>query len=276
MSHRKGQPHKQTPQAFRLVKRDTCCTWCLAANLPLTWDHVPPRTCGNSSFVRVDRLFSDVLAVPQATAKSRNGIKYATLCGGCNTKLEKYDEALGEFCKGIIGGLATVEALDRNIAVAIRPGAVVRSVLGHMLAAKLDSDNVGYDQMIRAYLDGNPLNGTLGLYFWFFPYHLTVVARDFTFTNPMHLWSVGLASVLKFFPLAFMMTMGSGDVPFDSPHQYAAYDVDEKMDISLNLELYMPPFWPERPHRMHAVTGGAAFFDAICSIDGKFARRLPR
>ena len=143
-----------------------------------------------------------------------------------------------------------------------------------MLAAKLESDDVDSDKAIREYLDGTPLSGALGLYVWFFPYHLTVVARDFTFSNVGQVWRPGFISVLKFFPLAFMMAAGSADVPFDSFHQYAACDVGEEIDFSLNLELYMPPFWPERPHRMHAVTGGAAFLDAICTIDGGFARRL--
>ncbi len=156
----------------------------------------------------------------------------------------------------------------------VQAGAVLRSVLGHLLAAKLDSDDVSTDKLIRDYLNGHALSNTLKVYYWLYPYRVTVVARDFSFQDVSNWIVVDGASVLKFFPLAFMVTNASVELPLQPLHGFAWMKATESTTLDMNLEFTMPQFWPERPNRMHVVTGGAAFSDAICSIDGHFPKKL--
>ena len=275
MTHKKGTSREPRPDVFRLKKRDGRCNRCLAQGLPLTWDHVPPKVCGNTRFVLVNRLFGDVLKTPPATSRSRNGTKYQTLCGPCNTFLGGFDEALGEFSSEIIAYASGTRDREAPFAPSIRPSAILRSVLGHLLAAKLDTDSVPIDSWIRDYLNGLPLDSRLKVYYWFFPYQLTVIARDFTFNDLSNFWNMdGLASVLKFLPLAFLVTDANVPLPFETLHQFSALAPSEAVAVPFNFEVSMTPYWPERPQRLHVVLGGAAFFDAMCSIDGHFPNTL--
>ena len=225
--------------------------------------------------VEVNRLFGDVMITPQRAAKSRNGVKYATLCQQCNNNLSDFDAALAHFSQAVVRYLYTA-ANNRDIfEVMSRPGAMTRSILGHFLAGKLESDRVPTDGWIREYLNGGALDDRLKLYYWFYPYYFTILARDFVFQDLANWWKMdGLANVMKFFPLAFMLTDSSVSLPFQTLHDLANLAPDEEQPLSVNFELAMSPFWPERPDRNHVVLGGAAFMDAICSLDGHFGRRL--
>jgi hypothetical protein len=188
--------------------------------------------------------------------------------------MSEYDAALGALSSNILSEERphTVSGIRE---VEVRAGAVLRSVLGHILAAKLESDNVAVDEWIRAYLNGQQLDPRLKVYLWLYPYHLAVVARDFVFRNIGNWWIMdGLSSVLKFLPLAFLVTDASVELPFTQLHPFASLSPTGTAKINLEYNVIMQPFWPERPDRNHVVLGGAAFFDAICTIDGYFPRTL--
>lgn len=206
--------------------------------------------------------------------RSRNGLKYATLCGGCNSKLGQYDGALAELVTITEAHLKGTDGLRTLFRPAVRPGAIVRSLLGHIMSAKLESDEVQLDCWIRDYLNGQPLNENVWIYFWLYPYPVTTVARDFVFHDGWnHGTSDGMSSVIKFFPWAFLVADEDLDLPLPTLNQFASLTPAKVISIAVNLEIYMPAFWPERPNRKHIVLGGRTFFDAVCSIDGHFPKR---
>jgi hypothetical protein len=165
-------------------------------------------------------------------------------------------------------------SIPDEITVNIRPSAVLRSVLAYIAAAKRVTDDVTLDAAIRLYLQGGELDPEIRVYLWPYPYYEIVVARDFQFVDHVNGYSLdGTASVMKFFPLAFMATDAGTPLPFDRLDQYAALPITAEVAYDINLRMVMNASWPERPDRMQSVVGGAAFVDAISSIDGRFGGR---
>jgi hypothetical protein len=274
MTRKKGEPRERRPDLFRLPKRDRRCNWCLSEDAKLTWAQVPPRACGSAQFTLINRIFGKAIKTPPPTTKARNGAAYATLCARCNERLGEFDDALVDFARATVDYVSRAASPRDSFQIEVRAGAVVRSVLGHLLAAKLESDNVPLDGWIRAYLDGASLDERLRLYFWFYPYNMIVVARDFVFRDLVSWRNMDdTASVLKFLPWAFLATGATTELPYETLHQFAATPAAETVVIEPNFEMSSPPFWPERPDRRHIITGDGAFYDAMCNIEGHFWKR---
>jgi hypothetical protein len=259
---------------LRKAADDQVCNLC-RAEATLSWDHVPPRACGNDVPVNVSRLFEPLYVIQRPSSRSYNGLRYETLCVPCNGGLSRFDHAFGELVRQIKVQLRKMNRASGVAAVQAKPAAVLRSVLSHILAAKRTTDNVSLDAAVRSYLDGGQLDSAIRLYFWPYPFYETVVARDFTFVDHVNGYSLnGIGSVMKFFPLAFMLTDASSQLSFDRLDQYAALSLDETADVSINFDMVMDPAWPERPDRMRSVAGGAAFAEAVSSLEGRFGMRL--
>ena len=105
-------------------------------------------------------MYAEELIERQVDSKSHNGLKWRTLCRPCNGDIVgRWDPALGDFTKHAEQMLSPRVVLPRSITLKIRGGAVLRSILGHMVAAKTQGDAVPVDAKIREHLLGkSPLD----------------------------------------------------------------------------------------------------------------------
>ncbi len=61
------------------------------------------------------------------------------------------------------------------------PNAIMRSVLGHLLAAKTETDKVVVDELIRpCILDpSSPIHDDIHIFYWVYSDETTIILRDF-------------------------------------------------------------------------------------------------
>jgi hypothetical protein len=161
-----------------------------------------------------------------------------------------------------------------NAQIEFRGGAVLRSILGHMLAAKQQMDAVPVDQKLRDYIMGRArLDPKIGIYWWLYPFLQTVVARDFTWVEVEGSGgkSPGLATVIKFLPLSFMIIDKNTSANFDTTklwplQQHAVLDDNSVVLQAVNRMGLIHPGWPERPIGNHLVLGGKTYSDAVTTV----------
>lgn len=121
------------PHSFKKTSEPDICNVCLKTT-KLTFDHVPPEAALPVSHAKVRPLF----ARADRPRYSQSGVKFRTLCGRCNGDRlgGDYDKALLEMCKQARRLHRNAHLIRQLPHVEIDPGKVVRSIFGHMLAAK--------------------------------------------------------------------------------------------------------------------------------------------
>lgn len=267
------KPKNNSVQPLSFKKGNNVCNICRNKE-NLTDDHVPPRCCGNDKEIVARRVYADELIARQVDARSRNGLKFRTICKPCNGDLlGSWDGALGAFAEQARLLLAENLVKPARVHLRIRAGAVLRSVLGHMLSVKVQDDDIPVDGKIRDYLLGRaPLDPSIVVYCWLYPFGPTVISRDFTFVEVVGKGgkSPGIVSVIKFFPLAFCILDARGPhgpggavTPL---HQFAELDISTEADIEMFTSPIIHPGWPERAMGNHVVLGGRAHTDSLTTL----------
>jgi hypothetical protein len=273
-STRFKQPKTNNIQRLHFKKADNTCNIC-EQKATLTDDHVPPRCCGNDKAIIARRIYAEQLIARQVDAKSLNGLKWRTLCRSCNgDRLGRWDTALGDLASKVIAFISGGPNDPAYAQIEFCGGAVLRSLLGHALAAKQEMDAVPIDRKLRDYIMGRaPLDPKVGVYWWLYPFLPTVVARDFTWVEVEGEGggSPGLATVIKFLPLGFMIIDESASANFDTSklwplHQHAAIDDNAVVGQAVNRMGLVNPGWPERPMGNHVVLGGRTYTDAVTTV----------
>jgi hypothetical protein len=261
---------KVQPLSFK--KGNNVCNICRRKS-NLTDDHIPPRCCGNDKEISARRIYAEELIAPQVDAKSRNGLKFRTLCKRCNGDLlGAWDGAVGELADQAARIVQPLIALPTTVPIAVRSGAILRSFLGHVVACKVQDDAVPIDQRIRDYLMGlAPLPASIKAYCWLYPFSPTVVSRDFTFVVAEGEGgsSPGIVSVVKFFPLAFCVLDGQGSLNgngITELHQFASMEPSDTAAIHLHRAPIVQPGWPERALGNHIVLGGRTYADSVTTV----------
>lgn len=236
----------------------------------MTWDHVPPQAGIVLQPVEIEAVYRSLTGTKREFTISQNGLKYRTLCKPCNSLLgAKYDPVLNDFAIGVGRYLYTEFHLPASLSYRTRPGALMRAVLGHLLATKSTTDASLVDQAFQPYVldEQLPLPQDLYVYYCVYPYEQTVVARDFArldTTRPRD--NMGVISVLKYFPIAYMVATGPiayglGDL---TPFGYAAPDTWASVPINLR---HIPAInWPEGIDDTTAIMTTSATKDAVRAV----------
>jgi hypothetical protein len=84
---------------------------------------------------------------------------------------------------------------------------LLKALLGHLLAAKVDIENTHFDQLAREYvLDASaPLPEAIHVFYWLYPYDCSVTIRDFGMFTPRGTFNEpAVFQTLKYFPLAYL------------------------------------------------------------------------
>jgi len=262
-------------QQLSFHKGNSICNICrLKANL--TRDHVPPKCCGNDKDVVARRIYADEMIAESIDVRARGGLRYKTLCETCNGNkvLGGWDDALGEFTAQVETIVDPALDLPQHVTFHVRAGAILRSILGHIVAAKTQDDDSALDHNIREYLLGRAqLDPEIRVYAWLYPYRPIVVARDFMFFQIAGdgLQVGGLASLIKFYPLAFCVLdheHSSIDTHFlTTLHELADTAPDASADLVVWRSPIIDPSWPQRPKGNHMVIAGKTFFDSVTTTE---------
>lgn len=226
---------------------------------PLTVDHTPPKSCGGVTAAQVRTLTQQLGNGVEGKRNTRLQTRVArrTLCERCNTLLgHQYDPALADFCRQVRTAADAVVHLPVEFRARIRPQAVIRSVLGHMVAFEPDRYLKGaVTEPLRDYiLDASrSLPDSIKVYYWFYPYQQTVHVpgaalgtlgvRGQGQIDPVFFW------LLKFYPLAFMATIDANSNPtqVESLNFFRTATVTDEHEVLVPLAPVKPSHWPELP-----------------------------
>ena len=247
--------------------KDDTCNIC-RRQAPLSWDHVPAKGGIQLSAVQIRSVFSVLTGESQKfkSSYSQNGLKYRTICKSCNETIgHKYDVTLNEFALSVGNYLSTSLSLPPIIHHPTRPTALVRSVLAHILAAKVTNDGAYFDRDIApTILDENiPIPQDLHVFYWLFPFEATVLIRDFVISY-VALGSKEVIScqLLKYFPVAYLITNASRFQDLDELTTYRNAPITEEISIPIRLSPVRPSVWPEGQDNGKIMLGGQAMLDS--------------
>jgi hypothetical protein len=247
------------------------CNICDAYG-PLTGDHIPPK--GTLRFPQVDLLhIADLLRAekPIGKRKSRrmqSGVKFRSLCSRCNSELlgARYDPALIEFTNSVSLLLKGAVAVPEVAFVNVTPGAIARSLLGHLLAVGVERRQTTpvLEAVSTFFLDTTlPLPHGLELHYWVYPYRRQIAIRDaaliasFSKSEPIAFWC------LKYFPLGFIVTWGRREQHLPNLRDFMLSGGMHPARVPVVLRNLPPQNWPEAPSDEGAVFYGEGAIGAL-------------
>ncbi|MBL7203669.1 MAG: hypothetical protein ISS63_04975 [Desulfobacteraceae bacterium] len=219
----------------------------------MTWDHVPPKGGIELLPVEIDRIASELMPGVQAQKPeiSHDGLKFRTLCADCNSLLgQRYDPALNEFAIAVGRFLRTSLHLPELLHLEIRPTAVARAVLGHLLAARLSTVEAFFDPDIRTIVFDPDMTipEDLSVFYWVHPYAQQIVFRDALMPKKRGGFSdFQRIGTLKYFPLGFLVTDASQYESLDALTHWRKEPSSTTIKIPIRIKEVRDAFWPEAP-----------------------------
>lgn len=248
-------------------KADRICNICRKEST-LSEDHVPPKGVLLNKAVWMDNFgkqFKEDDGKPRIRF-SQSGIRFKTICRSCNNKLHNYDRRLAEFSRKIHDEILKNKDNPNfnEVEVDCYPNAVMRSILGHLLSVKVETDNVVIDKNIRPFVldDSKSIHEKIYVYYWFYPYANVRIARDFVrfFSNKQ----CGFNSVIKFPPVGYLIT----DLPnirgLESLNEFKNKKTDYKTKIKMMLRPFNREGWPEEVGDDNPfIAGGKSFCNSL-------------
>lgn len=231
-------------------KKDNICNICLREN-SLTDDHVPPKACPPSKNIVISKLHYQMSGDRSLRPRiSQSGVSYKTICRACNNKLgSDFDWALGEFSRKIESFVESPIALLNSFEVECYPNAVMRSVLGHLVAAKTETDQGVIDDLIRSFIfdPSLPIHNDIHIFYWVYPYDKTIILRDFAMPAVRGMLNtIGSFNMIKFYPIAFLITHKLASYEgLSSLHQFNGSSPSDIVRLKINLKPIQRSTWPE-------------------------------
>lgn len=267
------------PMHYVKIKRERhgVCNIC-GCERPLSWDHVPPKGGIDLQPVEMETVFQRLTyrEGKRAVMQSQNGVKFRTICAECNSLLgRRYDPILNEFAKGIGKYLNTTLTLPPILHHLTQPGSLIRAILGHLLAAKGEPDEVVFDQHIRpCVLDEQvPIPEDVFVFYWLYPYSETVVIRDILMPAVRgQLTPTGFFHILKYFPVAYLVTNLHQYESLLELTRFRTLDPTTESEIPIDLSRVEHQQWPELVDDKNFLFGGRALQSSISAVPRKRRR----
>lgn len=238
----------------------------------LSWDHVPPKGGIEISTMEMENLFHiftrevDVRKIRE----SQNGLKFRTICKECNEFLgQKYDTVLNEFAMSVGRYLKSELKFPPLFHYKTKPLRLMKGILGHLLAAKADYDEVLLDCQVREFIldEDSVIPESINIFYWIYPYRCTVIVRDIGMPAVRgNFKDVGFFHTIKYFPIAYLVSNKSRYESLLSLTKYRNCGIDEEIDIPIDLKRIEHHYWPEMVDKGNIVLGGAAGLNAISAF----------
>lgn len=236
----------------------------------LSWDHVPPK--GGIEVTPVEQMTILELLTANKDEElysiSQNGVKFRTICTHCNNTLlgREYDPVLNEFATGVGRFLKTTLVMPHSVKYETRPNLLIRAIVGHMLAAKGDFEHTAIDERLRDFFNDRSAHFPDGLkiFYWVYPYPYTVVVRDVVMPSVRgNLQAMGMFSMLKYFPIAYLICDLEQYEGLDDLSIYYDNDPLKVTTIPIFLKPVRHPQWPEIVDEKNFIVGGQSLKSAV-------------
>ena len=238
-------------RGFKRGKRGPC-NICLA-DAELTWDHVPPKGCQEFRSIEIHSSLK-CIATDESLSRqeySQNGLKYRTLCAKCNNQLGREDDPyLIDFSRTVTRYLSTELWVPEVVSIRTRPIRLLRSVLGHLLAARTSLGTVPESRIRKFILKlGSRLDESINIFYWIHPYKCIKIQNDCGIIALRQKGDsrTGIFSVLKFFPLAFLITSLEQYEGLPNITSFRNLQLDDEAAVSVDLVRVHHYAWPEHP-----------------------------
>ncbi len=215
----------------------------------LSWDHVPPKGGIEVTKIQIEPLYKQLADKKRNFTISQNGLKYRTICQDCNSLLgSNYDPVLNDFSINIGRHLGSKLHLPENINHLTSPAALLRGILGHLLATRVEDSETVFEEKMRTFLlnENESLSEDIHVFYWIFPYECTIVSRDFIMPAIRGNYKkFGYFNILKFFPIAYLITDLEKYENLNELTQFRNLKNNDTDEIAVNLKDIKNPRWPE-------------------------------
>ena len=231
----------------------------------LTFDHVPPKGCVGIQHSNV-ALLTTALAcngLNKYNARQfQDGLKFKSLCEKCNNELLglEYDPFLKELFAKVSNYTNLIikhnVSLPKTICIEIKPQRVIRSVVGHLLAAQIRNDmtiplkNAPYLDACRQYfLNSNAsIPKELNVYYWLYPSDIQVIILGSGLIN-IKRQETFIGEFIKFYPLAFWVVWNQPEININlqSLTKNKELLIDDLLSVTISTRNLPRVDWPEQP-----------------------------
>ncbi len=232
------------------AKRDIC-NLCLQES-SLSWDHVPPKGGIELTPVQMETIFEIFAGDRQGRhlKESQNGVKFRTICSKCNSFLgNNYDPVLNKFALDVGQFINSDLQFPEIIKIKTRPKILIKGILAHLLASKIEIDDVTLDQSVREFIfDLNaPIPDKIKVFYWLYPYNTTVIMRDFGMLAKRGDFGHGggVFNLLKYFPVGYLVSDVKSYEGLWELTMYKNFPYKKEIEIPINLGRVEHPYWPE-------------------------------
>lgn len=228
------------------------CSIC-GVESELTWDHIPPKSCGNKEGVRIKNIFS--INENDIGLASQNGTKYRTVCCKCNNELmgSGYDKVLTDFFNMMMNYLQNnlTNILGIRFITTDFP-LLIKSVFCKFLGMDTSYIEDKPTQHMRRYIFEDKLEDDINLYFRFYPYDCSVNARGIVAKKMVGYGfpsTSGLVSFMYFFPMAFLLSTDKeencgADLTKAVRNNFKELIIPKSTIFFNNSHDSIPPTWP--------------------------------
>lgn len=178
---------------------------------------------------------------------SQNGTKFRTICCKCNNNLGTfYDISFIEFIREAVQKIAINFSYEKSIICNIKPSKVIKSLFGHLLAAKGDYEESLIDtEMRRFFLNDSLWKPEFYIFYWFHPYSNIEIVRDLAICNIGNK-NTDVFNMLKMYPISFYITKEKTYNHLSNLNDYCCEDTDKYVQVPLNINVdeLITPDWP--------------------------------
>ena len=134
------------------------------------------------------------------------------------------------------------------------------------MAAKAHIDEVVMDQNIRDYIFdySKVIPENIHLFYWVYPYHNVIILRDFVMPAIRGRFkNVGLFSLLKFFPIAYLLAHQPKYEDLMELTKFRNLKVNEIARVRIDLKSIKQRDWPEKIDKGNFISGGLSFNSSV-------------
>ncbi|PHV61913.1 hypothetical protein [Cyanobacterium aponinum] len=268
---------KQKHRVKKFIKQDKYCNICEQKHDKLSADHVPLKSCPPKKERFISQLRYKLLGDSSFQLRiSQSGVKYETICNQCNNNLgSKYDWALVDLSKKIESLTNSNIILPDSFEIECYPNAIIRSVLGHLLAAKTITDKSIIDSLIRPCIldESIPIDKNIHVFYWIYPYDKIIILRDVGMPSIRNKLTseICIFSIIKFFPIAFLVTYQLDKYEnLQNLYQFNNLSIKDKANLQINLKNIKKATWPEECIGFeNFLLIGQSFDDSVYSVPRK-------
>ena len=250
------------------------CRICLKYG-KLTEDHVPPKGGIEVEPVEMENALDHLSGIYKERNFyiSQNGVKFVSLCERCNNYElgKRFDPTLNEFAKEVGKYVNSKLYLPNEVLIETKPNAIIRAVLGHLLATK-EVDDYGFDNDVREFLldENKTVPNTINIFYWVYPYKVSVILRDFAMPAKRGKFSeLGYFNLLKYFPIAYLLSDKDKYEGLYSLNEYRDLKPSETAEVPVRLNFKKNWLWPEAPEPDNFIIMGATYEGSVYATEKK-------